>query len=1291
MATMVLSSVGAAVGGAVGGPVGAALGQALGALGGAWVDQQVFSETRETSIGKLSDLQLQTAAEGASLPFVYGRVRVIGNIIWATRFEEVVSEEKQGGKSTGRSSSVTSHSYFANFAVALCEGPITAVRRVWANGKELDTSTLNLRIHSGKEDQQPDPLIEAKQGTAPAYKGTAYVVFERLPMARFGNRIPQLAFEVIRSIEPLENQIKAITLIPGSGEFVYHPKEIIEQVSPGYSRSVNQHGEGDQTDLLRSLDELQALCPNLKSVALVVSWFGDDLRASHCTIKPKVTEQNAHHLPENWSVAGLSRTQAEMVSRINNRPAYGGTPSDASVIAAIKEIKRRGLSVLFYPFIMMDIPQGNTLPDPYGGTKQPSYPWRGRITSDKAAGQPGTQQGTSAVSAQIDAFIGNGSDWRFRRFILHYASLAKQAGGVEAFLIGSELRGLTQCWAGESNFPFVDHLKTLATDVRQVLGTNTKLSYAADWSEYAGYTPQAGDLRFPLDTLWAHAPIDFIGIDNYLPLTDLREEDNPQSAYDLEELRAGINSGEYYDWYYPTPADRQSKNRSPITDGSHSKPWVFRQKDLKNWWQNQHFERVGNAEQASPTQWVPQSKPIWFTELGFPAVDKGTNQPNVFVDLKSSESTLPHFSKGHQDDLTQRRALEAHLSYWGKDHPDWPKGDNPTSPVYGRSMVETDNTFLWTWDARPFPDFPTYLSEWADGDNWRLGHWLTGRLGTTSASGLIRAMRDDFGHKLDLSEIAELGETIEGYTVAGPTSLRSALAPLLQLAGGTAVDRGTHIAIVQSYGATSGNGKLGLSDFLDADEEGEGPLTISRNDGTDLPAELRLRGMNPNKDYEAIVVSSRRLEGMDRRTSSVQLPITVSLPSARKLTQKMHQSLWMDRETLQFRLSLRKIDLHPGDIVEIPPQLLHGENTPAKCRITQISSGEHLEVTATRISGQLISTELGSPGDAGEPDKPQEASGPPALRFLDVPRFHSDGPDDGSPVVAIYNASWPSAYQLYSSSSGEDFSPLMQVSEPATMGVLQTTLASGPIWRWDESTQLTVKLYGGKLQSRKTLDVLAGANVCAVRKAEEWEVIQFCNAELIAPMTYKLTKLLRGQLGTEYLVATPAEAGAEFLLLDQAVNKLPWNSDKAGISLSYRVIPAGKPLGYNWAVNQSYAGKQTALKPFAPVHLNARQPEDGNVKLSWIRRTRWEGDSWATAEVPMQEEALEFSIRISHLENEAVILKEHKAVEQSLLIPKAELSSYLPAGTHQLVFRIAQYSTRFGLGTDARCTLNVTL
>jgi hypothetical protein len=44
----------------------------------------------------------------------------------------------------------------------------------------------------------PDPLIEAKEGIAPPYRGVAYIVFERLALASYGNRFPQISVEVFR-------------------------------------------------------------------------------------------------------------------------------------------------------------------------------------------------------------------------------------------------------------------------------------------------------------------------------------------------------------------------------------------------------------------------------------------------------------------------------------------------------------------------------------------------------------------------------------------------------------------------------------------------------------------------------------------------------------------------------------------------------------------------------------------------------------------------------------------------------------------------------------------------------------------------------------------------------------------------------------------------------------------------------------------------------------------------------------------------------------------------------------
>ncbi len=271
--------------------------------------------------------------------------------------------------------------------------------------------------------------------------------------------------------------------------------------------------------------------------------------------------------------------------------------------------------------------------------------------------------------------------------------------------------------------------------------------------EYFGHQPAdgSGDVHFHLDPLWASDDIDAVAIDNYMPLADWRDGsdhldaatwDNGRSA---AYFRANVAAGEGFDWYYASDADRDDQTRSAITDGAYGKPWVFRYKDLKSWWANQHYHRPGGVEAASPTDWVPESKPFWFTELGCPAVDKGANQPNVFPDPKSSASAIPYYSTGARDDLVQRRFLEAALTFFDPDDSDYVIDSNPISSVYGGRMVKQGMTHLWTWDARPYPAFP-YLSDvWSDGDNWTKGHWLTGRLGATPAADLVAKILADYG------------------------------------------------------------------------------------------------------------------------------------------------------------------------------------------------------------------------------------------------------------------------------------------------------------------------------------------------------------------------------------------------------------------------------------------------------------------------------------------------------------------------------------------------------------------
>ena len=660
MATLVLGAVGSAIGGAFGGAIlgfsGAAIGGFIGSTIGSVVDSWIVSSlvpAQKIEGQRLDSLRITSATEGAIIPRLYGRMRIGGNIIWATDFREETKTTTQGGGKGGGGGRVqtTEYLYYASFAVALCKGPITGIGRIWADGKPLDMTGITWRWYPGDEAQAADPFISAKMGATntPAYRGTAYVVFEELPLATYGNRLPQLSFEVFRPLadpDTAEGLVKAVTMIPASGEFTYATAPVKKSTGAGGATvAENLNAIADTADIVVALDRLQAMAPAVESVSLVVAWFGDDLRAGNCKVRPGVEVAAKTTTPSAWVVNGVSRADAFLVSRdAGDRPVYGRTPADFAVVQAIQEMKARGLRVTFYPFLLMDVPPGNTKPNPYSAYAaalgQPTFPWRGRITGSPAAGYAGTVDKTAAATTQVSALFGTATptnfsvsgtnvswtgpvgEWSLRRMILHYTHLCKAAGGVDAFLIGSEMPGLTTIRSGASSYPTVTAFKSPAADVRAILGAGARIGYAADWSEYFGHHPAdgSGDVFFHLDPLWSDANIDFIGIDNYMPLSDWRDGFDHADAlqgwpaiHDRGYLQANIAGGEGFDWFYASNADRSAQVRTPITDGAAGKPWIFRYKDLRAWWSNPHLNRPGGVESGTPTAWVPQSKPVWFS------------------------------------------------------------------------------------------------------------------------------------------------------------------------------------------------------------------------------------------------------------------------------------------------------------------------------------------------------------------------------------------------------------------------------------------------------------------------------------------------------------------------------------------------------------------------------------------------------------------------------------------------------------------------------------------------------
>jgi hypothetical protein len=946
--------------------------------------------------------------------------------------------------------------------------------------------------------------------------------------------------------------------------------------------------------------------------------------------------------------------------------------------------------VTLYPFILMDVPPGNGLADPYGGIEQAAFPWRGRITCHPAAGRPGSVDKTPAAADQVDAFFGEAqasdfavsggevsysgpiSDWGFNRFILHHAALAAAAGGVESVIIGSEMRGLTQIRSDAATYPAVSKLKALASQARALLGPNVKISYAADWSEYFGHAPSdgSGDRLFHLDPLWADPNVDFIGIDWYAPLSDWRDGDahadaltGADSIYDPAYLRANVEGGEGYDWFYASASDRDAQIRTPISDGAYSEPWVWRYKDLRRWWSNAHHDRMGGVRAPSPTDWVPQSKPIRLVELGCPAVDKGANQPNVFLDPKSSESFAPYYSSGARDDLIQRRYIEALIGYWSE------AGRNPVSSLNGQPMLDLAHCHVWTWDARPFPEFPARTDVWTDGGNWRSGHWLTGRVGQSPLADIVADIARKAG--LDGLDVSALRGVLAGFKIDAPATARTVLERLGAAFGFTLAD------LAEGPAAIPVSAQTGMIE-LERDRLVEPPdpadrLLFTRAAPDEQIAEARLIFNTDDGDYRSGAVSARGLDHIQDGAVEVRLPALADAALATGWARALLSRARAESETARLTLPPSLCALEAGDPIRL-------DIGPAG-RVWRLAALDGLTARAAELTGAPFAPALVS-GPVPKIGTPPAQAARPLLRLLDLPMAPGDaGARHGLWAVAWADP-WPGEVVLYAGADPTSVEERARVTSPAWCGELIAGLPAGVEGRWDHGSAVELKLYDGALSSAEARRVLSGVNRLAVETVEGWEVLAFKQAALIGPQTWRLTGLLRGLGGSP---ALGAGAGARVVVLDGAGVVLPVSAAERDAPITVIAVPPGKALTDLSARTVEAVYSAVDVRPLRPVHLRTRWTA-GGLDLSWVRRSRIEADAWTAGEVPLGEDSERYRVRL--YDSAGAMLQERERVTSSWTITEAELEAWFPNGIGGVWATVAQLGSQYGAGAAASAPLD---
>ncbi len=530
-------------------------------------------------------------------------------------------------------------------------------------------------------------------------------------------------------------------------------------------------------------------------------------------------------------------------------------------------------------------------------------------------------------------------------------------------------------------------------------------------------------------------------------------------------------------------------------------------------------------------------------------------------------------------------------------------------------MLDTSNMFAWAWDARPYPNFPGLTSVWHDTPNYELGHWLTGRLEEVPLQWIIAELCAAVGvTQYDCSALQSASTLVLGYATSVLSSPRDILAGLMDAFQFDACESNGTIKFF-----AKGNVRVTAidADGFVIDGATDPGYALTRSSDTDLPGALRISFADPFRSYGSAAVEARKAIGNSQNVATVSTAATLDGTYASDIARSLLQQVWAGRETGRIKLPPSLLRLDAGDALTLA---IDGLQLPFRVRSIETSTYRTMDLVGFDPSLLKVSS---SP--EAQPTTPRPRTlGPPVIEFLDLPLVTGAEAQPWAPRVVAYASPW-AGIDLYRGNGGGGFDFVTTLDSPSVIGELTSPLYAGPVGRWDHGNTVSLRFYGAaNLLSLTEAQVLGGAGALAVKNAAlgQWEVLQFQSAALTGVGSYNLTKLLRGQLGTEGAMANPVPAGARVVFLDaSALVPLDMTLNQRGLVQSLRYGPSPYPVADARYTAISLAFMGVGLRPYSVSRIaGIRARPAADVALSWARRTRFAGDAWDPDVVPLNED-----------------------------------------------------------------------
>jgi hypothetical protein len=464
-------------------------------------------------------------------------------------------------------------------------------------------------------------------------------------------------------------------------------------------------------------------------------------------------------------------------------------------------------------------------------------------------------------------------------------------------------------------------------------------------------------------------------------------------------------------------------------------------------------------------------------------------------------------------------------------------------------------------------------------------------------------------------DAAPLDGRVAGFVVARVGAVRQALEALAAVHDFDVTDVDGTLRFVSRPGPVVAS--------IPADDLGVGGtnrrMERQRRQDVDLPAEVCVRYIDPDRDYQIGAQRARR-SGDATTRRIVDVPLVLPPTAAKRAAERQLARAWQTRDGYRLDLLPRHVGLTPGDVVHVSEE---GRLYNLRIDRTMLGDGLRCEATAERAG----TYQSGAAADGGQFTGQSVAdSGETTLVLMNLPSVATADQTAATVYAAAAGAAdgWRGAV-LYQSVDGEvSYEQAAVLPVAATIGRVNTVLAPGQSATWDEASSLNVTLLRADmaLESRSELTVLNGANAALVGG----EIVQFRNAVLEGDGSYTLSGLLRGRRGTEWAMAGHA-AGEDFVLLVAGgLRSIEFGLGALDKPYRYKPVSANATLAETEGQTFAYSGLN--LRPLSPVHATGARDGDGALSIGWVRRTRIGGEWTDGADVPLGEESERYDIDI---------------------------------------------------------------